>query len=110
MIVNQITSLVLRLSEAAMLEQALQTVDVESVNLTSLIDRCGEGYGLAYPESVFKVVTPSTQIERGISADLFTQMLDQLVSNAIDFSSPGKPIEIILKKINYQLSVLSIMV
>ena len=53
---------------------------------------------MAYPESVFKVVTPSIQIEWNISADLFTQMLDKLVSNAIDFSSPGKPIEIILEK------------
>ena len=96
--IKRLNTLVLRLSEAARLEQALQTADVEPVNLTNLIDRCGEGYELAYPESVFKVVTPSTQIEKNISADLVTQMLDKLVSNAVDFSSPEKPIEIILEK------------
>jgi len=95
--IKRLNMLVLRLSEAARLEQALQTADVEPVDLTHLIIRCGEGYELAYPESVFKLVTPSTPIEKNISADLFTQMLDKLVSNAIDFSSPEEPIEIILE-------------
>jgi two-component system sensor histidine kinase ChvG len=95
--IKRLNVLVLRLSEAARLEQALQTADLESVDLTQLISRCGEGYQLIYPESDFKVVTPSVKIEKNISADLFTQMLDKLISNAVDFSLPGKPIEIILQ-------------
>jgi len=95
--IKRLNILVLRLSEAARLEQALQTADLESVDLTHLINRCGEGYQLAYPESAFKVTTPSIKIEKNISADLFIQMLDKLISNAVDFSVPGKPIEIILE-------------
>lgn len=95
--IKRLNVLVLRLSEAARLEQALQTAEVESVDLTYLIDRCGEGYKLAYPESIFKVMTPSIKIEKKLSADLFIQMLDKLVSNAVDFSLPDKPIEIILE-------------
>ena len=95
--IKRLNVLVLRLSEAARLEQALQTADLESVDLTDLISRCGEGYQLAYPESDFKVTTPSIKTEKNISADLFIQMLDKLVSNAVDFSLPGKPIEIILE-------------
>ena len=96
--IKRLNVLVLRLSEAARLEQALQTAEVESVDLTYLINRCGEGYKLAYPESVIKVMTPSVKIEKKLSADLFIQMLDKLVSNAVDFSSPNMPIEIILEK------------
>jgi two-component system, OmpR family, sensor histidine kinase ChvG len=95
--IRRLNALVLKLSEAARLEHALQTADIEAVDLTHLISRCGEGYQLAYPESVFKVVTPSIKIEKNISADLFTQMLDKLVSNAIDFGTSGNPIEIILQ-------------
>jgi len=95
--IKRLNVLVLRLSEAARLEQALQTADLESVDLTDLINRCGEGYKLAYPDSDFKVTTPLIKIEKNISADLFTQMLDKLISNAVDFSLPGKPIEIILQ-------------
>lgn len=95
--IKRLNMLVLRLSEAARLEQALQTADLESVDLTQLINRCGEGYQLAYPETKFKVTIPSIKIERNISVDLFTQMLDKLISNAADFSMPGKPIEIILQ-------------
>ena len=95
--IKRLNVLVLRLSEAARLEQALQTTEVEPVDLTYLIDHCGEGYKLAYPESVFKVMTPSIKIEKELSAELFTQMLDKLVSNAVDFSLPGEPIEIILE-------------
>ena len=94
--IKRLNMLVMRLSEAARLEQALQTADLESVDLTHLISCCGEGYRLAYPESDFKVTTPSIKIIKMISADLFTQMLDKLISNAVDFSLPGKPIEIIL--------------
>ena len=95
--IKRLNVLVLRLSEAARLEQALQTADLESVDLTDLISRCGEGYQLVYPDSNFKVTTPSFKIEKKLSADLFTQMLDKLISNAVDFSLPGKPIEIILQ-------------
>ena len=95
--IKRLNVLVLRLSEAARLEQALQTADLESVDLTQLISRCGEGYRQVYPESDFKVVTPAVKIEKPISVDLFTQMLDKLISNAVDFSLPGKPIEIILQ-------------
>jgi len=96
--IKRLNVLVLRLSEAARLEQALQTADLEAVDLTDLIRRCGEGYQLVYPDSDFKVITPSIKIEKNISADLFTQMLDKLISNAVDFSLPEKPIEIILQK------------
>ncbi len=96
--IKRLNVLVLRLSEAARLEQALQTADLESVDLTQLISRWGEGYHLVYPESDFKVMTPSVKIEKNISADLFTQMLDKLISNAVDFSLPGTPIEIILQE------------
>jgi len=95
--IKRLNMLVIRLSEAARLEQALQTADLESVDLTHLISCCGEGYRLAYPESDFKVTTPSIKIIKMISADLFTQMLDKLISNAVDFSLPGKPVEIILE-------------
>jgi two-component system sensor histidine kinase ChvG len=95
--IKRLNVLVLRLSEAARLEQALQTADLESVDLTQLISRCGEGYQQVYPESDFKVVIPSAKKEKNISADLFTQMLDKLISNAVDFSLPGEPIEIILQ-------------
>jgi len=43
--IKRLNILVLRLSEAARLEQALQTADLESVDLTQLISRCG----LVYP-------------------------------------------------------------
>ena len=95
--IKRLNVLVLRLSEAARLEQALQTAELESVDLTQLVSRCGEGYQLVYPESDFKVVKPSVKIEKNISADLFTQMLDKLISNAVDFSLSGTSIEIILQ-------------
>jgi len=104
--IKRLNVLVLRLSEAARLEQALQTAEVELVDLTYLINRCGEGYKLAYPESVIKVMTPSAKIEKKLSADLFIQMLDKLVSNAVDFSLPNMPIEIILE--NNQSTVIRI--
>lgn len=62
--IKRLNILVRRLSEAARLEQALQTADLEAVDLTQLVSRCGKGYQLAYPESDFKVTTPSFKIEK----------------------------------------------
>lgn len=95
--IQRLNILVLRLSEAARLEQALQSAEVEEVDLTDLIKRCGQGYQLAYPDSSFKITTPLTVIKRDIAADLLIQMLDKLVSNAVDFSRPDKAIEIVLQ-------------
>jgi len=89
---QRLQTLLTRLSEAARLEQALQESDKQETNLNEFLQQCVEGYQLAYPNQSFKLITPETDLNLSINKDLFFQMLDKLISNAVDFTYPDKEI------------------
>ena len=95
---QRLNLLVTRLSEAARLEQALQSADRETVDLCSFLQKSVEGYRTAWPAHAFHLSVPSAEISMHISPDLYLQMLDKIIANAVDFSSASEPIEIILEK------------
>jgi signal transduction histidine kinase len=92
--VERLDLLVSRLSEASRLEQALQHADLERMDMGEFLARCVSGYGLAYPGVKFVLHGPPAGIVQPIGPDLFEQMLDKLVANAVDFHSPGTEIEV----------------
>lgn len=90
--IKQLNTLITRLSEAARLEQALQTAETESIDLVQLLDGCVEGYRLAYPDRPFELKCVESSFTIPAAPDLLVQMLDKLVANANDFAEPGAPI------------------
>jgi dedicated sortase system histidine kinase len=96
--IQRLNLLVTRLSEAARLEQALQSAEQETVDLCSFLKKSVEGYRAAWPAQTFNLSVSSAEIPLRISTDLFSQMLDKIVANAVDFSKPAEPIEIRLEK------------
>lgn len=91
---KRLQTLLTRLSEAARLEQALQEADKEVTNLNEFLQQCIEGYRLAYPNQSFKLNIYDRKISIKLNKDLFFQMLDKLISNAVDFSYKEKDIVI----------------
>lgn len=96
--IRRLNLLVTRLSEAARLEQALQLADREMVDLCGFLRKSVEGYRAACPAQTFNLSVPEGEVAVRISPDLFLQMLDKIVANAVDFSKPGDPIGITLEK------------
>ncbi len=96
--IARLSLLVTRLSEATRLEQALQHTEKETIDIAFLLKNCVEGYRSAYPDSEFALHASTDQLAVSIAPDLFVQMLDKLIANAVDFSAPGRPIEIKLQK------------
>ncbi|MEE9551724.1 MAG: proteobacterial dedicated sortase system histidine kinase [Gammaproteobacteria bacterium] len=92
--IHRLNLLVTRLSESARLEQALQTAELEEIDLRELLSRCVEGYQLAYQGTDFILDIQEKIFKKNISADLFVQMLDKVIANAVDFSSEGKPVRV----------------
>ena len=97
---QRLQTLLTRLSEAARLEQALQEADKKETNVNEFLRECVEGYRLAYPEQSFELNTLDKKLSLNLNKDLFFQMLDKLISNAVDFSSKGKNIIINLLEKN----------
>lgn len=105
---ERLSDILTRMSEATRLEQTLQAETCQSVDFSQLIENCTEAYRQVYPSVEFEL-----EIERAgnclISAapELLAQMLDKLVSNAVDFHKKETPIQLCVvgTDIDVQLSV-----
>ena len=91
---ERLQNLLTRLSEAARVEQALQESEKRTTDLNKFLEQCVDGYRFAYSSQLFELNTPNKHISLEINPDLFYQMLDKLVGNAVDFSYPEKKIYI----------------
>jgi dedicated sortase system histidine kinase len=107
--IERLNTTITRLSEATRLEQALQDAECELVDLKDLVSNCIAGYRLAYPEQRFHSVLPQHSTVAQVAPDLIAQMLDKLVSNAVDFSEDGQAIrvELVQERSMLRLSVLN---
>lgn len=91
---QRLRMLVIRLSEAARLEQALQSAGKEVIDLCGFLNQAVAGYRSIYPSRDFNLDLPAGGISLRISPDLFLQMLDKIVDNAVDFSKPSEAVDI----------------
>lgn len=103
--IRRLNMLVTRLSEAARIEQAIQSSEFEVVNLDTFLDGCIQGYRSAWPDMNFEYTASGSDSTSLISPELFAQMLDKLVANAVEFSSSGSPVRIDLEEKGGQLEL-----
>lgn len=90
--INRIGSILRNLTEAANLEQAMQSETREVVDLAELIESYVDGYSISNPKQLFEVIIHSRPIMVEIAPDYIAQALDKLVDNAIDFAADGTKI------------------
>lgn len=103
--INSLNTIMNRLSEAANLEQALHAAEFTTVNIISLLRNCTAGYRLAYPDHEFVLESSTEEYNKEIADDLFVQMLDKLVANAVDFSQAQLPVKIRLEVSNDEMGI-----
>ncbi|MEM7258013.1 MAG: ATP-binding protein, partial [Pseudomonadota bacterium] len=91
----RLQQLIRSLSEASSLEQTIELSEKQPVDLSEWVEVAAQVYGSTYPQRRFQ---PDIHVEGAASAvaslELLHQMLDKLVSNAIDFSAEGSTIYI----------------
>jgi dedicated sortase system histidine kinase len=103
----RLSRILTRMSEATRLEQGLASEARRRFDLAAVTRACVDGYRLAYPEREFELQAPAQVFAVDGSPDLFAQLLDKLVANAVDFGRPGTPIRIALARAGHaaQLTV-----
>ncbi len=84
------------MTEASRLEQGLSAAERERFDAAAVVRGCVEGYRLAYGTRSFEVSVPSEPAPVLGAADLFAQMLDKLVENAVDFAVAGTAVRVML--------------
>ena len=89
----RLQKLIRNLSEASSLEQTITLSEKHPVDLREWITVAGEVYTSTYPDRRFEVdVAAHGDLKVSASLELLHQMLDKLVSNALDFSVPDSAI------------------
>jgi two-component system, OmpR family, sensor histidine kinase ChvG len=107
--IDRLNLILTRLSEATRLENAMQSAEKDNTDINQLLINCVCGYRLAYPQKSFELKILEKNISNLLAPDLFVQMLDKLISNAVDFGVKGEPIllELEQNKDTWQVAVIS---
>ena len=91
---ERLETVLTRMAEASRLEQAVRSTERERFDCVTVVTGCAGGYASAYPQHRFSTRTPDEPVMIHGAPDLFAQMLDKLVANAVDFATAGTPIAI----------------
>ena len=94
----RLSKILTRMSEATRLEQSLHGEARVRFDLAAVLRECVEGYRQAYPERHIELKAPAQSFEVEGSPDLFAQLLDKLVANAVDFGLDGAPVRVELAR------------
>jgi len=86
---DRLTTILARMTEATRLEQALKDSVRERFDAAKVLAGCVDGYRLAYPQATIMLGLPEREVPLRGGPELFAQMLDKLVANAVDFSTGG---------------------
>ena len=90
--INRIGLILRNLTEAANLEQAMQSETREHIDLIELIEGYVDGYSFSNPGQQFQVVIKNRPVNVEVAPDYIAQALDKLVDNAIDHAAKDTPI------------------
>ena len=91
---ERINDIVARMSEASRLEQTVQNTEFIVFDLRALLLELSAAYQDIYPNVNFELQSPDNAVMINGSAELIVQMLDKLVSNAVDFHDEGSQISL----------------
>jgi len=91
---DRLDSILVSMSEATALEQAVTSMSREPFDLGGVVRGCVEGYGDVYRERSFDFANQTGTANVLGSADLVAQMLDKFIDNAVSFSAAGTTISV----------------
>jgi dedicated sortase system histidine kinase len=87
---KRLDTLLTRMSEATRLEQAVRDTPRERFDAREVVNGCG----YAYPQKKIEIDLTGNPVWLRGAPDLYAQMLDKLVSNAVDFATGDEPIRV----------------
>ena len=92
--ITRLNKLITNMSEATRLEQTLQSAEKETFNLLEVLSGCMQGYQYAYPDTRFELDFVEGPLTISGAPEHIAQLMDKLVTNAVEFCEAGKPIRI----------------
>ncbi len=90
--IKRLRSILTNLTEAANLEDAMHSEDLENFDLVKLIFGVADGYRITHKDREFKVDVLAHPLPIHGSPDHIAQLLDKLADNAVQFGKENTPI------------------
>ncbi len=97
---KRLETIIVRMSEATRLEEAMQSAEQERFDLDRMLAASVEGYRQTWSDTPMVYSGPGEPCLLYGVPDLIAQLLDKLVANARDFSTPGSLIQVRLIRKN----------
>ncbi|MEW6998514.1 proteobacterial dedicated sortase system histidine kinase [Colwelliaceae bacterium BS250] len=96
--IHRLNAMLMAMSEASHLEQALQTSDKETFDLAQLVEGCSQSYMQVYKPQTFNLNIADKPLLITGCDEHIAQLFDKLISNAVEFSQPDQNITIALRQ------------
>lgn len=96
--ISRLNLILTNMSEAARLEQILQSSDKELTELNKVIEACVAEYRQIYPAIRFRSDISPEPVPIMGTAEYIAQLMDKVVANAVEFSPPDKPVRVTCKE------------
>ncbi len=103
--VHRIGSIVQNLADAANLEDALETEELEAVDIGELLENYVANCNLVHPQTNFFYRGPGRPAVAMVSDFRIEQILDKIIDNAVDFHRPDTAIRVQLDCYRDQLQI-----
>ncbi|MDV5167436.1 proteobacterial dedicated sortase system histidine kinase [Photobacterium rosenbergii] len=100
--VQRLNTILSSMTEATRIEQSLQGAEKELFPLNKLVEGCMQGYQMAYKDQLFNIDAGTEPVMVDGAPDYLAQLLDKLISNAVDFSQDNDPINVTLSHTHNQ--------
>jgi dedicated sortase system histidine kinase len=102
---ERLDAILVAMSEAAQLEQAIGETRAEPFDLAAVVAACCGAYRDVYPEREIAYRRAATDARVVGSGELVAQLLDKLVENAVSFSPAGSRIDVSLEDDGLELKL-----
>src|SRR4029077_11244657 len=91
---DRLNAILVAMGAATRVEEAISGAERVSFDLVPLLGSAVGAYRSAFPGRTFDTELAAGPVTLNGAPDLIVQMLDKLIDNAVDFSSPGAPITV----------------
>jgi len=91
---SRLGEIISRMRQASSVKEAMQSAETKAVDLQSVLQQMICGYKQSFQSHKFELNCQLTEDAHQLSVDLFSEMMDKLVANAMEFSDRSQPIKV----------------
>ena len=102
---QRLGEIITRMKQATGVRDAMQTATLQWISLDEFVQNMVKGYAISFPDYKFEFDSCESPIEADISKDLFSELLDKLLANAMEFCEQGQPIKIGFTRLDSRLAL-----